>query len=64
MFDLGRDPGELTDLIDSRPEEARALGAELADWRGRTLPLAAPVASEQQPDPETLQKLKSLGYVN
>ena len=56
----------MTDLIDSRPEEARALGAELADWRGRTLPLGAPVASEQEqePDPETLQKLKSLGYVN
>ncbi len=61
LFDLSRDPGELANRADEDPELADRLGAALAEWRER----GGGDAGEPLPalSPETLEVLRSLGYV-
>ena len=61
LFDLARDPGELANRADEDPELADRLGAALSEWResgggdaGEPLPALSP---------ETVEVLRSLGYV-
>jgi choline-sulfatase len=56
LYDLSKDPGETTNRIEELPEVSRVLRAELE-------PMASAPASPQNPDRETLEKLRSLGYV-
>jgi len=58
LYDLARDPGETTNLFADRPDEARALGEELA----RLTPPAA-VAGARPDDERVRASLEALGYV-
>jgi len=55
LYDLSKDPGETKNLIKELPDVARALGSELDTM------VSSPVAP-QNVEPETLERLKSLGY--
>jgi len=61
LYDVDRDPGELTNLAEGRPEDAARLAAELdaflAAAGGGEAESAAPV------DPSTAEALRSLGYL-
>lgn len=57
LFDLGSDPEETSDLFDRKPEVARRLLAELRRIEG-----AGAVATRPAADPETLERLRALGY--
>ncbi len=61
LFDLADDPGERIDLAGARPREVQRLSAELE----RLLRVAAGGAPGQglPLDPEVLESLRSLGYV-
>ncbi|MBI4166739.1 MAG: sulfatase-like hydrolase/transferase [Acidobacteria bacterium] len=62
IYDLAADPGETRNLIESRRSDSEALRAELQNLERR---YAAPAAAAKGPPlaPETVEKLKSLGYV-
>jgi arylsulfatase A-like enzyme/Flp pilus assembly protein TadD len=57
LYDLRSDPGEFSDLSDRKPEVAGRLLAELRRIEG-----AAPPAARPEPDAQTLEKLRALGY--
>ncbi|HSF19882.1 MAG TPA: sulfatase-like hydrolase/transferase [Vicinamibacteria bacterium] len=57
LYDLARDPGETTNLAGQDPERVRSMAAELE--RG----LKGEVVTERGPDRESLERLRSLGYV-
>lgn len=59
LYDLVADPGETVNRVAERATEARSLRSLLDAWEGRATALpGAPAA-----DPETLEQLRSLGYV-
>jgi arylsulfatase A-like enzyme/Flp pilus assembly protein TadD len=62
IYDLSTDAVETRNLIDQRRADAAALRAELQDFERR---YSAQLAAAKGPalPPETLEKLKSLGYV-
>jgi arylsulfatase A-like enzyme/Flp pilus assembly protein TadD len=57
LFDLRADPREQTDLFDRRPEVAQRLSSLLTTIEG-----AAAATPRPPPDPETLERLRALGY--
>jgi len=60
LYDLYEDPGERTDLHESRPAVARKLAEELARWRAAT-----PAAAAAGPvSPEDRKRLEALGYAD
>ncbi len=65
LFDLDADPGELRDIAAGRPEDVEALKGGLEAWaeeqaqKGWELRLSG----EHTLDEETLEQLRSLGYV-
>jgi hypothetical protein len=63
LFDLARDPAEKTDIAASRPNDlARLRGLHEAHMReAATIRKDLGTVAEQL-DPETLERLKSLGY--
>jgi arylsulfatase A-like enzyme/tetratricopeptide (TPR) repeat protein len=62
LYDLRDDPGETFDLVDVHPGIAEDLGSRLeALIADAGVDAGAPM--EQQIDPETLDRLQSLGYV-
>ncbi len=62
IYDFTVDPGEAHDLYNQRRAEAQALSNQLRDFERR---YAAQVSGPKGPplSPETLEKLKSLGYL-
>jgi len=62
LYDLARDPGERTDLAAREPELVARLVAELDAMRAR-LPDASPAESSVVADPELLEQLRNMGYV-
>ena len=61
LFDLVEDPGEQTNLIDTKPGLAGAMAARLQHWReetGETAPRKVPKLS-----PDSEKALEALGYV-
>ncbi len=62
LYDLSEDPGEHRNLADSRPELAEEL-QRLLDTNAPSRNLEAPQHPESI-DPETLERLRSLGYVD
>ena len=64
LFDLRADPGETTNLAGLRSLEADWLRARLTAWieRGRLEEIGSDTAEEV--DPETLERLRALGYVD
>ncbi len=62
LYDLRHDPGERSNLFAVQPDLARSLRTRLADFeRAFTNPHRP--APDATPDPETLAKLRSLGYI-
>ena len=64
LHDLVEDPEELQNLAESRPVDAGHLRTLLEAWRNRTPRPAPQLPDDEEPDAETLEKLKSLGYLN
>jgi choline-sulfatase len=62
IYDLTADPGEKRNLYGQRRAESEALRAQLRDFERRYTAQASPVKGPPLA-PETLEKLKSLGYV-
>jgi arylsulfatase A-like enzyme/Tfp pilus assembly protein PilF len=62
IYDVAADPGETRNLIDSRRSDSEALRAELQNLERRYTARAA-TAKGPPLAPETVEKLKSLGYV-
>jgi arylsulfatase A-like enzyme len=60
LYDLSTDPDETHDLLQTNTSEARQLNADLQAWM-KTFPIHS--RQKLQLDPEALQRLKSLGYV-
>ena len=58
LYDLGADPGELQNLVASRPQELERLTAKLRLLRERDRG-----ALPARESPETLERLRALGYV-
>jgi len=58
LYDLVQDPGETRNVIEAEREVAEELSATLEKILASSLPLAKPEADE-----ETLEQLRSLGYV-
>lgn len=56
LYDLATDPAERSNLAAARPDELRALAARIPS-------AAAPSAERNEPDSETIERLRSLGYV-
>lgn len=61
LFDLDADPGELRNLYDAEAVGAQQLMREIEEWTNRTLPAAE--SSPDPTDPEVMDLLKSLGYI-
>lgn len=60
LYDVATDPGELVNLVNERPEEARRLRSDLERLQGRVA-VAAAVAAEL--DSGTRAALRALGYL-
>jgi choline-sulfatase len=64
LYDLSRDPGELTNLVDTEATRARAWHAALnRHLAGETAPVGAVGPGGTDVSPELVQKLGALGYV-
>jgi arylsulfatase A-like enzyme len=63
LYDLREDPGELHNLIDERPEEAKQLGAYVRAWLEATPAYAGPSEAGKSSRRDALDSLRALGYV-
>ncbi|HXI04140.1 MAG TPA: sulfatase, partial [Candidatus Saccharimonadales bacterium] len=65
LYDLEKDPGEMTNLADRRPAVTEELLGRLHRWRerGRGRPRREPVARTDMKE-DVIEQLKSLGYVD
>jgi arylsulfatase A-like enzyme len=66
LYDLVEDPGEKRNLLENASPETSALAArlreDLREWAASARPLASDV--EQRQRDETLERLRSLGYID
>ena len=60
LYDLESDPGERTNLAESRPRELAAMQNLLREWRRGLKPIGA---ADTTLDAETEEELRSLGYL-
>jgi arylsulfatase A-like enzyme len=63
LYDLRRDPGELVNLFEEDGERARRMLETLRDLVDETLDLGVTAVEAANPDAETLEALRSLGYL-
>ncbi len=64
LFDLSTDPGEEVNLMSEESERAAELGRELMLWFERMARTAAPQSgTRERLDEETIERLRTLGYV-
>ncbi len=59
LYDLSADPGETKNLLAEDPERAQGMRARLSEL---VEGLPSSFSSRSQPDPETIARLRSLGY--
>lgn len=64
LFDLEADPSERRNLSAQRPDLAAELNAELEAWRLARPRLSADAESSTELDPDTEERLRSLGYLD
>jgi len=62
LYDVGADPGETANLYDLEPERAAAMRERLETLVGEEDPEEL-IAGQETMDPETLERLRSLGYI-
>ena len=63
LYDLANDPEETNDLSADHPELVAAFAAEGERWLTNCSAQSSGEASDQELDPETEEKLRSLGYL-
>ena len=63
LYDMGKDPHELNNLAKERPDDVQRLLAALKQLK-KTHSEGKPSESQRKMDEETLNKLKSLGYIH
>ena len=63
LFDLSTDPGELHDLAAEKQDIRDALLAQLKEWMARG-GSATDAAMFESSDAESLERLRSLGYID
>jgi arylsulfatase A-like enzyme len=65
LFNVHEDPGERRDLSGTEPLRARKLRAALAEWHNRTKAVATSFreGGNAELSPESLERLRSLGYL-
>jgi hypothetical protein len=63
LFDLDRDPQELDNLAAVRTGDVDSLEASLQSWLAQTQPLEPQGSAPAPADPERLQILRDLGYI-
>ncbi len=63
LFDLARDPGELTNLLPKQGKQAERLSSKMKQYLAK-LPQPGPASTGKELDDSTKKALKSLGYVN
>ncbi|MDQ7006102.1 MAG: sulfatase [Acidobacteriota bacterium] len=63
LYDLHADPAELQNLIDQRPELAKKMRALLREHLQKDKGLTQGQPDEEPQDEETLEQLRSLGYL-
>lgn len=61
LYNLRKDPKELTNLVNTEKEQFEFLKAKLEEWMNRPKPEIKPL--KKPLDEETKEKLKSLGYL-
>jgi choline-sulfatase len=64
LYDLSRDPGELTNLADTDPVHARALRSGLERHLAEAIGTAPAKSAAADVPPDLLEKLGALGYVD
>lgn len=64
LYDLELDPGERTNLADSRPEVAAELRDASERWRDACQPAAGRDGERPLPDPKVVEGLRALGYAD
>jgi arylsulfatase A-like enzyme len=65
LYDLHTDPTEQNDLAAAKPEVASRLKARIEEWRAANELLHEQLGSaETDLDPELLERLRSLGYID
>ena len=62
LYDLVNDPGETKNLADKNPELIARFERQYAAWRKDRLNL--PRSTQRRMDPETIERLKALGYIH
>ena len=62
LHDIDKDPGELQDLASVLPAQQGALQRELEQFLERARPVAG-AETRVEDDPEVLQQLRDLGYL-
>lgn len=63
LYDLDQDPGEKQNLVRQKPTVAQALREALQDTMARYRRSEGGTGDKRAIDPETVEKLRSLGYV-
>jgi arylsulfatase A-like enzyme/Flp pilus assembly protein TadD len=61
LYDLASDSGQLVNLVETKPESAAAVAAEL-DEQVQTILAGAKQAAPVETDEQTLERLRALGY--
>jgi hypothetical protein len=64
LYDIKLDPGETRNLVDERPNIAQELEEMLSTWSQSLLSEAPTATSHVDVDPETLEQLRRMGYVD
>jgi hypothetical protein len=66
LFDVREDPMETLDLSDQLPDQAGALHKELVEWWAKQPPYVRREGTEaiRPMDPELIERLRALGYIN
>jgi arylsulfatase A-like enzyme len=64
LYDLTRDPQERTNLASERARTAEELREASERWRDACRPAAGKPAGPRSLDPETLERLRALGYAD
>lgn len=62
LYDLLNDPAEKNNLANERPDIARDLDRRLKEWQG-TFEAAAPAEEAPEFDPQVVERLRALGYL-
>jgi len=56
LYDLNSDPEEKNNIAESHPDVVDSLASAIEDWRGNAITIG-------RPDPENMEQIKALGYI-